>query len=359
MNGIVIARGGEARVVTLSDRLRPPALVRGGLDPRPGRRVRRSARAAEQVAVQAVHALGLENGIAFPQLIAAPDGGVHVVEVAARIPGGQIQTSSGTPSVSTWSKSLLARHACEQRSTICRQRFQQPLGDPLPHGRARSAAAGRVVRVGSLESMLAAEGVVQAETYLQVGETISARQGRRRPSRLRDRHGRHDDRGACTRRGGFAAARRGDRGSDVRIRPGALPRPCSRPPEPAATTSRSSTRSHGRGRCSSATTSISRSTQPCSSASSRPKRRGGDVLPDDRSPSSTTLPVRRHRRRYCACATRAPRRAPCGLPTCSSTTGSTPCWRGTTPTWSMTAPFDGAANVMAPPYFAPGTYRSD
>src|SRR5437762_6851272 len=40
---------------------------------------------AERVAVQAVQALGLRNGIAFPQLIAEPDGGVAVVEVAARI----------------------------------------------------------------------------------------------------------------------------------------------------------------------------------------------------------------------------------------------------------------------------------
>ena len=31
---------------------------------------------------------------------------------------------------------------------------------------------GRVTRVGSLEKVLAFPGVVQAETYLQVGETI-------------------------------------------------------------------------------------------------------------------------------------------------------------------------------------------
>ena len=37
-----------------------------------------------------VHALGLRTGIAFPQLIAAPDGRVIVVECAARIPGGQM-----------------------------------------------------------------------------------------------------------------------------------------------------------------------------------------------------------------------------------------------------------------------------
>ena len=37
-----------------------------------------------------MRALGLTDAIAFPQLIASPDGGVAVVEVAARIPGGQM-----------------------------------------------------------------------------------------------------------------------------------------------------------------------------------------------------------------------------------------------------------------------------
>jgi hypothetical protein len=51
-------------------------------------------------------------------------------------------------------------------------RFKQPLAirfltanpGPLPTGKVRS--------IGPLEPVLAAEGVVQADTYLQVGETI-------------------------------------------------------------------------------------------------------------------------------------------------------------------------------------------
>ena len=42
------------------------------------------------MATSAVHALGLRNGIAFPQLLVCDDGVVRVVEVAARIPGGQM-----------------------------------------------------------------------------------------------------------------------------------------------------------------------------------------------------------------------------------------------------------------------------
>ena len=43
-------------------------------------------------------------------------------------------------------------------------RFLTAEPGPLP--------TGQVARIGSLEPVLAAEGVVQADTYLQVGETI-------------------------------------------------------------------------------------------------------------------------------------------------------------------------------------------
>src|SRR5207248_1943339 len=45
---------------------------------------------AEQVAVSAVHALGLKDGIAFPQLIVGEDDRAYLIECAARIPGGQM-----------------------------------------------------------------------------------------------------------------------------------------------------------------------------------------------------------------------------------------------------------------------------
>ena len=45
---------------------------------------------AKRVAFDAVRALGLRNGIAFPQLLVTPAGEALVVEVAARIPAGQM-----------------------------------------------------------------------------------------------------------------------------------------------------------------------------------------------------------------------------------------------------------------------------
>src|SRR5581483_11287825 len=102
---------------------------------------------AADVASRAVRALGLRDGIAFPQLIANGPGEVVVVEVAARVPGGQMAD--------------LARHAVgidvvdlqlrlalgeELPDTLVRPRFSQPLAirfltaepGPLPTGRVKS-----------------------------------------------------------------------------------------------------------------------------------------------------------------------------------------------------------------------------
>src|SRR4029450_12920656 len=92
LNGIVIARNGEPAVITLSDRLRPPGIGFGGgwIHVYPPSIPAEQLRLSEQVAAESVRALGLKDAVAFPQLIASPDGDVAVVEVAARIPGGQM-----------------------------------------------------------------------------------------------------------------------------------------------------------------------------------------------------------------------------------------------------------------------------
>src|SRR6478735_7035282 len=92
MNGIVVVRNGVARTVTLSDRLRPSGagFGVGWIHLYPASIHSDQLDLAERVAERSVAALGLRSGIAFPQLIASPDGGISVVEVAARIPGGQM-----------------------------------------------------------------------------------------------------------------------------------------------------------------------------------------------------------------------------------------------------------------------------
>src|SRR5207244_12904485 len=114
----------------------------------------------------------LERGIAYPQLLVT-DGEVLVVEAAARIPGGQMVE---VPRLGTGVDLLeiAARLAVGERipSALVQARFQQPLAvrfltaqpGPLPTGRVRS--------VGTLDRVLAFPGVVQAEVYLEVGDTI-------------------------------------------------------------------------------------------------------------------------------------------------------------------------------------------
>ena len=120
-----------------------------------------------------MHALGLRNGIAFPQLIAPPDGRVVVVECAARIPGGQmadlVRWAVGVDLVDVQLRLALGDELPDE---VVRPSVSQPLAirfltaepGPLPD---REGDA-----VGPLDKVLAFPGVVQADVYLQVGETI-------------------------------------------------------------------------------------------------------------------------------------------------------------------------------------------
>jgi biotin carboxylase len=92
LNGLAIAREGRVTPLTLSDRLRPPGIGFGvgWIHVYPSRLFADPLAEAEQAVVSTVHALGLEDGIAFPQLIVGEDGRPYMVECAARIPGGQM-----------------------------------------------------------------------------------------------------------------------------------------------------------------------------------------------------------------------------------------------------------------------------
>ena len=175
LNGLALARGGDVVPLTLSDRLRPPGIGFGvgWIHVYPARIYGDVLEEAERVVRHAVHALGLRDGIAFPQLLVGEDGSVRVVEVAARIPGGQMAD--------------LARHAIgldlveialrqalgvEVPDELARPRFSQPLAirfltaepGPLPTGVVRGWSG--------LERVLAFPGVVQADVFLVPGETI-------------------------------------------------------------------------------------------------------------------------------------------------------------------------------------------
>jgi len=175
MNGIVIARNGEPFPLTLSDRLRPPGagFAVGWIHVYPAGVYGDQLEESERVAVHTVRALGLRDGIAFPQLIATPDGRVVVVECAARIPGGQmaelVRHAVGVDLVEVQLRLALGRPLPDE---LVQPRFRQPLAIRFFTAEPGPLPAGRVKRVGSLEKVLAFPGVVEAGTYLQEGEVI-------------------------------------------------------------------------------------------------------------------------------------------------------------------------------------------
>ena len=175
LNGIVIARGDEPELITLSDRLRPPGIGFGvgWIHVYPPSIPPEQLRLAEQVAIESVRALGLRDAIAFPQLIASPDGRAAVVEVAARIPGGQmadlVRHAVGVDLVEVALRQALGE---EVPDDVALPRFTQPLAIRFFTAQPGPLPTGRVTRIGSLDAVLASDGVVQADTYLQLGETI-------------------------------------------------------------------------------------------------------------------------------------------------------------------------------------------
>jgi biotin carboxylase len=175
MNGIVVARDGRAVALSLSDRLRPPGqgFGVGWIHVYPASVYGDQLAESERVALHTVHALGLRTGIAFPQLIATTDGRALVVECAARIPGGQmadlVRHAVGVDLVDVQIRMALGDDLPDE---LVLPRFRQPLAIRFLTAEPGPLPAGRVTEIGSLEKVLAFPGVVQAETYLTVGETI-------------------------------------------------------------------------------------------------------------------------------------------------------------------------------------------
>jgi len=175
MNGIAVATAGAVHALTLSDRLRPPGIGFGvgWIHVYPATIYADQLEEAERVAVHTVRALGLRDGIAFPQLIAAPDGRVMVVECAARIPGGQmadlVRHAVGIDLIDVQLKLAVGEALAEEDYV---PRFRQPLAIRFLTAEPGPLPTGKVTEIGSLEKVLAFPGVVQAELYLQPGETI-------------------------------------------------------------------------------------------------------------------------------------------------------------------------------------------
>jgi biotin carboxylase len=174
MNGIVVVQDGDVLATVLCDRLRPPGRGFGvsWLHVYPPSVAGERLVEAEHVAADAVRALGLETGIGFPQLIAKPTGGMALVECAARIGGMMAEHLRHALGIDLLEVAL--RLSLGERVTPedLRPRFERPVAIRFLTAEPGTLTTGRVTRVGPLDDVLASPGVLDAEVYAEVGETI-------------------------------------------------------------------------------------------------------------------------------------------------------------------------------------------
>ncbi len=175
LNAIVVARDGYPTLLTLSDRLRPPGLGFGvgWIHLYPSELEHAYLKTAGEVAISAVRALGLRNGIAFPQLLVTDTGDVFVVEVAARIPAGQmadlVRLGTGIDLVEIALAQALGDPVTD---AMVAARFHRPLAVSFLTASPGILPTGTVMSVDGLDRVRAAAGVLQADMYIQIGETI-------------------------------------------------------------------------------------------------------------------------------------------------------------------------------------------
>jgi biotin carboxylase len=175
INTLIVAREHDARLITASDRIRPQGVGFGVAlaHSYPSTLFGDALAEVERVALAAVKAIGLRNGIAYPQLLVSPGNEVRVVEIAARIPGGQMvevpRYGIGVDLVEVALRQALGEEVPDE---LIAPRFQQPFAirfltaepGPLPTGVVRS--------VGPLDKAAAFPGVDRVETWIEPGETI-------------------------------------------------------------------------------------------------------------------------------------------------------------------------------------------
>jgi biotin carboxylase len=175
VNGLLVARDGDVTVITLSDRRRPPGIGFGVALAHiyPSTLYGDALAEVERVGRATVHALGLEDGIAYPQVIWGDDGVARLIEVAARIPAGQMD-SVARYGVGVDLIEIALRQARGETvpDRLVEPKLQQPMAISFLTAEPGPLPTGRLVDVSGLDRVLAFPGVVEADLYFQQGETI-------------------------------------------------------------------------------------------------------------------------------------------------------------------------------------------
>ena len=175
LNGIVVVRSGEPALLTLSDRLRPPGIGFGvgWIHLYPSQLPKSHLDAAADIAIRAVRALGLQDGIAFPQLLVTDTGEAFVIEVAARIPAGQmadlVRLGTGIDLVEI---ALTQARGAAVTDAMIEPRFQRPLAIRFLTASPGILPTGTVTSVEGLDRVCDSTGILEAGLYIQPGETI-------------------------------------------------------------------------------------------------------------------------------------------------------------------------------------------
>jgi len=176
VNTLLVARDGDVRLVTASDRIRPGGAGFGVALAHlyPSTLFGDALAEVERVAVAAVRAIGLHNGIAYPQLLVTPhDNEVLVVEIAARIPAGQMDEvpryGVGVDLVEIAVHQALGEEVPDE---LVSPRFQQPVAIRFLTAEPGPLPTGIVQAVGPLDKARAFPGVERVDAWLAVGETI-------------------------------------------------------------------------------------------------------------------------------------------------------------------------------------------
>jgi biotin carboxylase len=175
LNGILVVRDGEPTLLTLSDRLRPrgPGFGVGWAHLYPSSLPAEVLARARAVASDAVRVLDLSDGIAFPQLIASGDG-VRLIEIAARIPAGQmadlVRLATGIELFDIAIAQALALPVPDELVTPSAER---PVAIRFLTAAPGVLPLGTVTSVDGLEEVKSSPGVLDAGLYFGAGTTIT------------------------------------------------------------------------------------------------------------------------------------------------------------------------------------------
>ena len=177
VNGLLVVRDGEPVVVTLSDRRRAPGRGFGVALAHvyPSTLFGDALEEVRRTGVHTVKALGLRHGIAYPQVLWSDDGLARLIEVAARIPAGQMDAVARYGvGVDLIEIALLQAFGRPVPDELVTPTTQQPMAISFLTAEPGPLPTGKLVRVSGLERVRAFPGVVEAELYFREGETINA-----------------------------------------------------------------------------------------------------------------------------------------------------------------------------------------